>query len=141
MWRVVIDTNVVTAALRSRGGAAFAVMELVTAQRVRPLLSVPLLIEYEAVLRRAEQVREHKLSYAEISDYLTSLIKAAEPVDIHFLWRPQLNDAKDEMVLEAAINGRADALITHNVRDFGMAAARFAFSVFRPSELLKRVQS
>jgi len=141
VWRVVIDTNVVTAALRSRDGAAFAVMDLIATGYLKPLLSVPLLFEYEAVLRRPEQIREHQLSESEISRYLASVVMLAEPVTIHFLWRPQLKDPKDEMVLETAINGRADALVTHNVRDLGPAAAQFSLPVYRPGELLKRLKS
>ncbi|RWE82982.1 MAG: PIN domain-containing protein [Mesorhizobium sp.] len=61
----------------------------------------------------------------------------AEPVELHFLWRPQLSDPKDEMVLAAAINGRADALVTHNRRDFVTAAGRFEVPVISPAELLE----
>jgi predicted nucleic acid-binding protein len=63
-----------------------------------------------------------------------------EPVEVHFQWRPQSLDPNDEMVLEAAINGRADALVTYNVADFAGPGERFRISVLRPRELLKKVK-
>ena len=63
-----------------------------------------------------------------------------EPVEVHFQWRPQSRDPNDEMVLEAAINGRADALVNYSVADFARPAERFRISVPRPSELLKKVK-
>jgi predicted nucleic acid-binding protein len=64
-----------------------------------------------------------------------------EPVEIYFRWRPQLRDADDDMVLEAAINGHADALVTHNIGDFADAAARFGLPVLRPAEVLRRMRT
>ena len=63
-----------------------------------------------------------------------------EPVEVHFQWRPQSRDPNDEMVLEAAINGRADALVTYNVADFAGPAERFRTFVLRPGDLLKKVK-
>ena len=64
----------------------------------------------------------------------------AEPVTTHFLWRPQLRDPADEMVLEAAINGRADALVTFNVRDFGTVPAQFGVEVLLPRDAIRRIK-
>jgi len=61
----------------------------------------------------------------EIEQVLRELAALVEPVEVHFLWRPQLRDPNDEMVLEGAINGNADALITYNVADFELSAKRF----------------
>jgi predicted nucleic acid-binding protein len=63
-----------------------------------------------------------------------------EPVEVHFLWRPQVRDPSDEMVLEAAINGQASALVTYNVTDFALAGERFAIPILRPADLLKKVR-
>ena len=68
---------------------------------------------------------------------LSGFAALAEPVELHFLWRPQLGDPKDEMVLETAVNGRAEALITYNRRDFVIAAARFNIQIMSPAELLE----
>jgi predicted nucleic acid-binding protein len=67
------------------------------------------------------------------------VIALSEPVETHFLWRPQLRDQADEMVLEAAVNGRADALVTFNIADFGAAPARFGIETLLPREALRRI--
>jgi putative PIN family toxin of toxin-antitoxin system len=138
--RVVLDTSVVMAALRSRSGAGNAVLRLVAQRRVVPLATPPLFLEYEDVLKRPEHRLVHGLSTVEIDEFLAEFAALAEPVEVHFLWRPQVADPNDEMVLEAAINGQADALVTHNVMDFAEAGERFEISILRPSELLKRVR-
>lgn len=79
------------------------------------------------------------LSSPDIAKLLSALASASEPVDVHFRWRPQLRDPADELVLEAAVNGRADRLVTHNVRDFETAAATFGVEIRRPSQLLKEI--
>lgn len=73
-----------------------------------------------------------------IEQRLRALASVMEPVDVHFRWRPQLADPSDELVLEAAVNGRADAIITHNIRDLSPATKRFRLQVLRPAELLER---
>jgi predicted nucleic acid-binding protein len=115
---------------------AAAVLQLVAAQKVRPLVTTALFLEYEAVLKRPEQQLGHGLSIAEIDRMLVEFAALCEPVNVHFLWRPQLADAEDEMVLEAAVNGRTDALVTHNVRHFA-AASRFGIIVLTPGMYLE----
>ncbi|AWC23374.1 hypothetical protein CO731_02844 [Aminobacter sp. MSH1] len=104
---------------------------------LRPLVTTALFLEYEAVLRRPEHRTAHGLSNAEIDRFLAGLAGLAEAVEVHFRWRPQLSDPKDEMVLEAAVNARAEALVTHNVRDFQKVSERFELKVIRPAELLQ----
>lgn len=137
--RMVLDTSVLVAGLRSRAGAGYAVLGLIANERLTPLASPPLFLEYEEVLKRAEQRLVHGLSVSEVDGFLAIFASIVEPVEIHFGWRPQVRDMGDEMVLEAAINGRADGLITHNVADFAEAAARFDIPVLRPADVLKRV--
>src|ERR1700719_1660467 len=110
--RVVLDTSVVVAALRTRMGAGNAVLRLVANRRLVALASPPLFLEYEDVLKRAEQRIAHGLTLEMIDDFLGELAALVEPVEVRFLWRPQVRDPSDEMVLEAAIHGRADALVT-----------------------------
>lgn len=82
----------------------------------------------------------HGLATEAIEEFLAELAALIEPVEVHFQWRPQSRDPNDEMVLEAAINGRADALVTYNVADFAGPAERFRISVLRPGDLLKKVK-
>lgn len=136
MQRVVLDTNVLTAGLRSRRGASFAVLCLLAERRFLALATTALFLEYEAVLKRPEQRKVHGLDVDEVEGLLRELAAILEPVDVRFTWRPQLSDPADELVLEAAVNGRADILATHNVRDF-VGAARFGVRVLRPAEFLQ----
>ena len=134
--RVVLDTNVLVAAARSRNGASFALLAALRRDRFRLLASVPLFLEYEAVLKRPEQLAAGQRSLTMVDAFLDALGLRLEPITMFYLWRPQLRDAKDEMVLETALNGRADALVTFNVGDFH-AAAKFDLPVIDPAAFLK----
>jgi len=140
MRKIVLDTSVVVAALRTRLGASNAVLRLVAQRRLVVLATPPLFLEYEDVLKRPEHRLVHGLSLEAIDEFLAELAALIEPVEVHFQWRPQARDPNDEMVLEAAINGRADALVTYNIADFAGAAERFRISVLRPADLLKKVK-
>jgi putative PIN family toxin of toxin-antitoxin system len=138
--RVVLDTSVIVAALRTRHGAANRVLRLVARRHLVLLATPPLFLEYEEVLRRPEQRLVHGLTPGAIDEFLAELAALVEPVDIHFLWRPQMWDPSDEMVLEAAINGRADALVTYNVKHFAAPGNRFGIPVLRPVDVLGKVR-
>lgn len=138
--RIVLDTSVVVAGLRTRLGAGNAVLRLVAQQRVALLATPPLFLEYEDVLKRPEHRLVHGLTIDAVDEFLAEVAALIEPVEVHFQWRPQSRDPNDEMVLEAAINGRADALVTYNIADFARPAERFKISVLRPADLLKKVR-
>jgi putative PIN family toxin of toxin-antitoxin system len=139
--KVVLDTDVVVAATRSPRGAAAAVLRAAARQgRATLLASVPLALEYEAVASRAEHRLAAGLTEREVKIFLTAVVAMAEPVMTHFLWRPQLRDPCDEMVLEAAINGGANALVTFNVRDFGTVPAQFGVEIPLPREAIRRIK-
>lgn len=140
MQRVVLDTSVVLAALRSRSGASNAVLRLVARRELVPLVTVGLFLEYEDVLKRPEQRLAHGLGVRQLDRFLAALASASEPVDVWFQWRPQLADASDEMVLEAAVNAGADCLVTHNIRHYLGAARKFRLPVLRPGELLAEMR-
>jgi predicted nucleic acid-binding protein len=108
-------------------------------QKLIPLATPTLFLEYEDVLKRADQRAASGLTLDDVDRFLGALAVAIEPVEVHIRWRPQLRDPGDEMVLEAAINGGADALVTHNVKDFRDAAPRFGLRVARPAVLLLEV--
>lgn len=136
--RIVLDTSVVVAGLRSRQGASNALLRLVADKQLIALATPPLFLEYEDLLKRAEHRLVHGLSLAGIDDFLAEFAALIEPVETHFQWRPQVRDPGDEMVLEAAINGEADALTTFNVSDFAAAGKQFGIPILRPADLLRR---
>ena len=138
--RLVLDTDVVVAAMRSPTGASAAILRAARQGQTTLLVSVALAMEYEAVCCKAEHRLASGLSDREVDVFVTAVIALAEPVETHFLWRPQLRDPGDEMVLEAAVNGRADALVTFNVRDFGTAPSQFGVEVLLPREAIGRIR-
>ena len=137
MSRIVLDTSVLVAALRSRRGASSLLLYRVARQLVVPLVTTPLFLEYESVLKRPEQQLATGLNSEQIDRFLSAFASAATGVDTHFRWRPQLRDTNDEMVLEAAVNGMAEALITHNIADFHVAKEQFGILVITPGRYLK----
>jgi len=138
--RLVVDTSVIVAGLRSRLGASNRILTLVAEGHLVPLVTTALFLEYEDVLNRPEQRLATGMAQEDVSGFLAALASAAEPVDVHFMWRPQLADPADELVLEAAVNGRASAIVTHNLRDFLPAAGGFEIEVVTPSVMLKRMK-
>jgi putative PIN family toxin of toxin-antitoxin system len=139
--KLVLDTDIIVAALRSAGGGSNAVLREAAEGRISLLITPALFLEYEAVLKRAEQRLAHGFGLQDIDRFLEALAATSQSVEISFQWRPQLSDANDEMVLEAAVNGNADALVTFNRRDFLRGAQRFGLRVLRPGELLKELRS
>ena len=136
MLRTVLDTSVLTSAMRSSLGASYAVLQMVQHGQIDALVTPALFLEYEAVLTRGEQLAVSGLTVNDISRFLDAFAGFCSPVEIHFSWRPQLNDSSDEMVLEAAVNGHADALITFNTAHFAVAAPRFNLPLWLPKQLL-----
>jgi len=134
------DTSVLVAGLRSRLGASYVLLGLVADRAIRPLATPALFLEYEDVLKRPEHLLALGMSVAEIDRFLNGFADAVQPVEIHYSWRPQLPDPNDELVFEAAINGRATAVITHNIRDFTPASLSFGIDALAPAEALKRIR-
>ncbi len=135
-----LDTDVIVAALRSPTGASAALLRLARQGRVTLLVSVPLALEYEAVASRPEHGLAAGLGADEVNVFVDAIVALAEPVTMQFLWRPQLRDPCDEMVLETAINGEADALVTFNARDFGDVPGHFGVSLLLPGEVITRMR-
>ena len=105
------------------------------------LLTVALALEYEAQCRMAEHRLAAGLTAEEAGIFVDGLIAMSEPVQSYFRWRPQLHDPGDELVLEAAVNGRADAIVTFNEKDLRDAKHRFGIDVIRPAEALRRIEA
>jgi putative PIN family toxin of toxin-antitoxin system len=130
---------VIVAAVRSANGASRRLLEALHAGHLVGLISVPLLLEYEAVISRPEHLRARDLSLDEVDVILDGLAGVMEHVVLHYLWRPLLRDGDDDMVLETAINGRATAIVTFNLRDYGRWPESFGLEVLRPTDCLRRL--
>ncbi len=113
---------------------------LLLQKRATWLLSVAMGLEYESICLLAEHRLAAEASAAEAANLLSSIFEVVEPVEVHDQWRPQLKDATDEMVLECAVNGRADAIVTFNLGDDRPAPSRFGIQLWRPAEALKEVR-
>lgn len=138
MIRLVLDTNVLIAARRSRSGASNLLLRAADHQEFVMIATVPMFLEYESVLLRPENLRALQTDPAEVMGFLDYLATLVEPVRLSYLWRPQLIDPDDEMVLEAAVNGRADAVVTFNQKHFA-PAARFGIKVLLPRDALRGI--
>src|SRR3984957_13991338 len=115
MPRVVLDTSVIVAGLRSQLGASNRILRLVAERQLVPLVTTALFLEYEDVLNRPEQRLATGMAKEDVVGFLAALASAPEPVHVYFIWPPKLVDPADELVLEAAVNGRGSAIVTHNV--------------------------
>ena len=104
------------------------------------LLSVALALEYETTCLMAEHRLAAGASERDVRNMIDALVGISEPAEVHYQWRPQLTDAGDEMVLEAAVNGQAAAIVTFNRRDYGAGPSRFGIEVLSPAEALRRVR-
>lgn len=137
---MILDTDVIIAAIRSSSGASAEIVRRVLSGKLRIELSVAMALEYEAVATRAEHLLAGELTIEEATNLIDALVAVAEPVEIHFRWRPQLRDIDDEMVFEAAINADDRTIVTFNIRDFAGAASRFDVALARPKEILEKLK-
>jgi putative PIN family toxin of toxin-antitoxin system len=138
--RMVLDTDVLVAAFRSERGASRQLLIAALDQRFVLLASTAIWLEYEAVMTRPSQLEAMQLNASEVRDALAALATVAEQVLIHFLWRPVLTDAGDEHVLDLAMNGRADMLVTFNQGDFAEASRMFQIEVVTPAVALRKLR-
>ena len=136
---LILDTDVLVAAIRSPSGASAELIRLLQAERFQAAASVALFVEYEATCTRAEHLLAAGWQMQDVLDVLDRLAALMTHTEIHFMWRPQVRDAADDMVLEAAVNARADAIVTFNTRDFGDAPMRFGIELLLPRDALARI--
>lgn len=139
----VLDTNVLIAAVRSPTGASAELLRRVLQGQVTLVCSVPLFLEYEDVLARPEHLASAGARLRDVQNLLDVLAGVIVPVTIQFLWRPQLRDPKDDLVLELAVNGlglgRPVTLITFNQRDFQPQTSAFGIPVIAPAQFFQGV--
>ena len=137
---IILDTNVLVAAVRSPPGAAAEIMRRILQGEIKTVASVPLFMEYEVVLLRPVHLKAARVSAADVNNLLDVLAGVVVPVEVFYLWRPQLKDANDNMVLEAAVSGQTDAIVTFNTRDFLPSAEKFHIRVMKPNDFLKELR-
>ena len=133
---IVIDTNILVAAQRSQRGASSKLMTLLGQGHFVSHISVPLVLEYEAVLMRQHQ--ELGITAKDVLDVVDAMCQFSQWHEIYYLWRPFLPDEKDEMLLELAIKASSAQIITYNERDF-KGASGFGVEVTTPKTLLKKL--
>jgi predicted nucleic acid-binding protein len=141
LGRTVMDSDVLVAAVRSSRGASRVLLTAALERRYPVLASVPLMLQYESVLTRAEHLVAAGISTADVQVLLDAIALVATPVRISYLWRPTLPDPDDDLVLETAVNGHAEVVITFNRRHFEPAAAGFGIEVVAPAEAVRRLES
>lgn len=134
--KIVIDTNVVFTALKSRLGASYKLVSLMPSEIFSIAISVPLIIEYEDVLRRGKLPAS--LTAKDITDFIDFLCYIGDQSNIFFLWRPFLPDSSDDLVLEVAVAGNCDAIITYNKRHF-KNVDKFGLRILDPKEFLAEI--
>lgn len=134
-----LDTSVLVAAIRSPSGASKTLLEAALESRFQFLISSPLVLEYEAVLTRREHLHASGLGVSEIGELIDMLCASGIEVRASQSWRPLLRDPDDEMVLETAINGQADAIVTFNLADFIGIPEQFSVEVLTPRMALERM--
>ena len=134
MYRIVFDTNILISALHSQLGASFALFERIGTKEFEFCISVPLVMEYEAVAKRMH--RTFRLTLQEIDDILDYLCLEGKMQKVYYLWRPVLPDPNDDMLLELAVASQASAIVTHNTSHF-VEASRFGIRAMKPKEFLK----
>jgi putative PIN family toxin of toxin-antitoxin system len=138
--RLVLDTDVVVAAFRSETGASRQLLLEALDGACVLLASTPLWLEYEAVLTREDHLRAARLTPAEVRDALSVLAEIVEPVVGRFRWRASARDADDDFVVEAVANGKADAIVTFNRKDFAGVIRQFGAQVLSPAEVLRELR-
>ena len=137
MKRIVLDTNVLVAAGRSRRGASYRLVEMIGARSPFQLaVSVPLVLEYEMALKRRTELSDDAVEA--IVDYICQV---ADRQEIYFLWRPFLKDPADEMVLEVAVGAGVESIVSHNVGDFQGVEGRFGIRVITPGAFLRELEA
>jgi len=136
VYQVVVDTNVLLAALRSRHGASYRLLSLLGDGRWQMNVSVPLVLEYEDVVKRPDS--GVGLSAGEVDDILDFICAEANRREIFYLWRPILHDPRDDFILELAVESRCDYIVTFNVKDFA-GADKFGIEVVTPREFLRKL--
>jgi putative PIN family toxin of toxin-antitoxin system len=135
-YNIVIDTNVLVSALRSRNGYSFKLLSIIDDERFKVFISVPIILEYEDAFKREKT--NIKLRKPDIDNILDFICLIAEQRKIFYLWRPYLKDPGDDMLLELAVESECDYIVTFNKKDFD-GIEKFGIRTITPKEFLKLI--
>lgn len=135
-YRVILDTNVILAAMRSQTGASHKLLLTLGHARWQSVVSPALMYEYEDVARRPGNVPG--LTSQDITDILNQIYRQSHRQLIWFSWRPMSSDPGDDVILEAAIAGGCDFVVSFNERHL-RAAREFGIEILTPADLLKLI--
>jgi predicted nucleic acid-binding protein len=138
--RLVLDTSILVAAIRGPGGASRFVVRAGLTGLYVPLISTPLILEYESVMTRPEHEAVSGLTGNEVNELLDAFVAASQQVKFFYTWRPAVDDPGDEMVVETAVNGQAEGIVTFNVRDFRRVEERFGVGIMTPQQAARRIR-
>jgi putative PIN family toxin of toxin-antitoxin system len=137
--RVIFDTNVLAAALRSKSGASFALISMLPSSAFELAVSVPLYLEYLDVLMRPD-VKPADISNVDVLSFIRKILDYSHKQNIYFSWRPWLKDPNDDMILELAIASQSSYIVTFNLKDFANIAP-FGIEAVTPSDFLSLVRN
>lgn len=138
--RIVVDTNVFTAAVLSPAGANRAVLRACLTAKAQPLMGAALFHEYEDLLGRSDLMNKSPLAPADRTHLFEAFLSVCDWVRIYYLWRPNLPDEADNHLIELALAGGAGIIITNNIRDVSRGELAFPhLQILTPSEFLKSI--
>ena len=134
---IIMDTNVLFAGLYSSLGASFQILRLLDAKKIKPVISTPLLFEYEDVLKREQTILE--LSHRQVDIILDNICALSDFQKIYFLWRPHLKDPKADHILEVAVASKTKTIVTYNLKDF-KRVEKFGIQAITPGNYLEVIK-
>ena len=128
-----MDTNVLISGLQSRRGKSFQLLQLLYDEKFTILVSVPLVLEYEALLKK--KLDRNIFTDKDIEEFIDYLCKISEHFKIYYLWRPFLKDPFDDHLLELALTSGCDYIVTYNIKDF-RKARELGIMAITPAEFI-----
>ena len=136
---IVVDTNVLVSALISASGDSRSVIRLCLQKKCQPIIGNTLFAEYESLLNREEIIAKCPLNSDQIQSFLAAFLSVCQWVSVYYLWRPNLKDEGDNHLVELAIAGNAEIIVTNNTKDFQNAELLFPdLSILKPEDFIRR---
>jgi putative PIN family toxin of toxin-antitoxin system len=139
---VIIDTNVLVAGLIGGKGPNREILRYCFSGILQPYVGNALYMEYQDLLNRKKIQDLCKQTSVTLTEFLDDFASICKPVDVWFLWRPNLKDEADNHIIELAIASNAQYIVTNNVNDFSKQELQHVgFEVITPPSLLRLIKS